>query len=185
MAESVAERYRTVTAGFTQRAEQVPADRWESPSPCAGWTARDVVRHCVDVSAMFLGMVGEQVPPGPSVDDEPAAAWRNASDAVQRALDDPAVATKEYDGIAGRMTFEQGISTFIVGDVLVHTWDLARAAGLDERLDAAEVHRMWESTQALPDDSFLRTPTIFGAKVDAPGDADEQTKYLAFTGRRA
>jgi uncharacterized protein (TIGR03086 family) len=180
----VADRFRKLAAGFTRRVEDVPADRWSNPSPCEAWTARDVVQHMVDASGIFLGFVGREVPRDPSVDDDPAAAWRNARDAVQAALDDPAVAATEYEGFAGRSTFEAGIDRFLAGDVLVHTWDLARATGLDERLDADEVHAMLEATDAIDDDSFLRQPGVFGPKLDAPEGADEQTRYLAFTGRR-
>jgi uncharacterized protein (TIGR03086 family) len=181
----IADRFRKLAAGFTQRVEQVPPDRWSNPSPCEDWTARDVVAHLVDASGIFLGFVDREVPRNPSVDDDPAAAWRNARDAVQAALDDPAVAATEYEGFAGRSTFAGGIERFLAPDVLVHTWDLARATGLDERLDPDEVHAMCLATAAIDDDSFMRQPGVFGPKVDVPADADEQTRYLAFTGRRA
>ena len=35
----------------------VPDGRWTNPSPCEGWSARDVVRHLVDVHGHFLGNV--------------------------------------------------------------------------------------------------------------------------------
>jgi uncharacterized protein (TIGR03086 family) len=71
---------------------------------------------------------------------------------------------------------------FCTGDVLVHTWDLARATGLDERLDPDEVHRMYEGME--PMDEVLRQSGQFGPRVRVPDDADEQTKLIAFTGRR-
>jgi len=66
--------------------------------------------------------------------------------------------------------------------VLIHTWDLARAVGLDERLDQDEVRRLFESME--PNDELMRQGTAFGPRVEVPDDADEQTKLLAFTGRR-
>jgi uncharacterized protein (TIGR03086 family) len=80
------------------------------------------------------------------------------------------------------MTIEDGINTFCTGDVLVHTWDLARATGLDETLDAGEVHALFVSME--PADEALRSSGHFGPKVAVPDDADEQTKLIAFTGRR-
>jgi uncharacterized protein (TIGR03086 family) len=180
-----ADRFRRLAAGFTERVEQVPADRWSQPSPCEGWTALDVVDHLVGACGIFLGFVGKQVPAEPKAADDPLGAWTNARDTVQAALDDPVVAATEFDGFAGRSTFEAGVARFLCGDVLVHTWDLARATGLDERLDPDEVHALYEATRAIEDDSFLRQGGVFGPKVDVPVDADEQTKYLAFTGRRA
>ena len=66
--------------------------------------------------------------------------------------------------------------------LILDTWDIARATGLDERLDADEVHRMYEGM--LPMDEVLRQSGQFGPRVEVPDDADEQTKLLAFTGRR-
>ena len=60
---NTAERYRANTAEFSKRVEAVPDDRWENQSPCADWTARDVVSHMIDTSGMFLGFIDEKLPP--------------------------------------------------------------------------------------------------------------------------
>lgn len=179
----MADRYRHLAAGFTARVEAVPDDRWASPSPCEEWTARDVVRHVVDSPGHFFGLVGLPVPSGPSVDDDPRAAWAAARDAVQAALDDPAVASLEFEGRMGRQTFEQAVGRFICADLVVHAWDLARAAGLDERLDPEAVHRVFEGMKKMED--MMRASGAFGEAVEVADDADEQTRLLAFLGRRA
>ena len=81
----------------------------------------------------------------------------------------------------GTTTFEKSIGMFGIGDVLVHTWDLAWAVGLDERLDADEVQRL--SAVMEPNDEMMRKGTAFGPRVEVADDADAQTKLLAFTGR--
>lgn len=181
---AAAERYRKVAGQFTDKVALVPADRWSSPSPCEGWTARDVVRHCIDSSGLFLGFIGREVPAGPSVDDDPLAAWTNARDTVQAALDDPAVATTEYDGFAGKATFEEGVDRFLSTDLVVHGWDLARAAGLDDRMDAEEVARARAAMGSMPE-HMLRSPGAFGPAVDTPAGANPQTELLAYLGRKA
>ena len=105
--------------------------------------------------------------------------------AAKGALDDPEVAGSEYESqaLGGRGTLEQAVDRFGNFDVLVHTWDLARAAGLDERLDPDEVHRAFQA--ALPMDAMLRSPGVCGPRIDPPAGADEQTRFLAFLGRRA
>ncbi len=179
----VAERYRKVARRFTERAREVPADAWDNPAPCEGWVARDVVRHMVEwMPSMVLAGPGLDVPDGPSPDDDPVGAWETMSDAIQAALDDPEVAAKEFDMRIGRQSVESAVATFIVGDVLVHTWDLARATGLDETLDPGEVHSMYEGM--LPLDAVLRTSGHYGPRVAMPDDANEQTKMIAFTGRQ-
>ena len=68
-------------------------------------------------------------------------------------------------------------------DVLVHTWDLARAVGAQERLDEDSVRMAYAALQ--PMDAMIRQPGVFGPKLDAPTGADVQTKFLYFLGRRA
>lgn len=177
----ISDRYRKVAEQFTARVTAVPDDAWDNPSPCEGWVARDVVRHMVETTNYFLAPAG--VPPvEASVDDDPVAAWVAARDTVQAALDDPDVAGREFDSGMGPMTVEKMVGMFGVADVLIHTWDLARAAGLDEALDPEEVRRVFAMME--PNDERLRQGTAFGPRVEVPDDADEQTKLLAFTGRR-
>jgi uncharacterized protein (TIGR03086 family) len=177
----ISDRYRRVAEGFTDRATAVPADAWDQPSPCEEWVARDVVAHLAESTSGFLGRVGVEVTPGPSAEEDPVGAWFATRDTMQAALDDPSVAEREYDSPMGRTTLERTVGMFGVGDVLVHTWDLARAVGLDDRLDPDEVHRLYSVME--PNDEMMRQGTAFGPKVAAPADADEQTRLIAFSGR--
>jgi len=59
----------------------------------------------------------------------------------------------------------------------------SRATGLDETLDPDELHRAYVNTQHV-DESLLRNSGHRGPRVEVPDDADEQTKLLAYTGRR-
>jgi uncharacterized protein (TIGR03086 family) len=176
------DRYRANADGFDARVVAVPADRWENQSPCEDWTARDVVRHVVATSAMFLGFIDQELPPAPSVDEDPVAAWHSARDAIQRALDDARIAQKEYDGMFGQTTFEQSVGRFLAPDAFVHTWDLARATGLDDTLPEAMSQEVLEALE--PMDDKMRGPGAFGEKIDPPANADVQTRLLCFLGRR-
>jgi uncharacterized protein (TIGR03086 family) len=179
----ISERYRKVAAQMTQRVIAVPTDAWDNPSPCEGWVARDVIRHMVEWIPEFLRSGSNiDMPTGPSVDDDPVAAWRVLDDAVQQLLDDPHTAAMEFNHPrAGRHSLEDAIGTFFLGDVLIHTWDLAWATGGDETLDADEVHRMFAGVE--PYDEMLRASGQYGPRVHVPDDADEQTKLVAFMGR--
>ena len=171
----IAERYRKIAGQFTQRVMSVPEGAWDNPAPCDGWVARDVVRHLVEwVPGFFAGNAGLDLPKGPSVEEDPAGAWASVSDGIQRWLDDPEIAAREFEMRGERHTIEQAVDMFCTGDVLVHTWDLARATGLDEALDADEVHRMFVGME--PFDEVLRQSGHYGAPVEVPDDADEQTK---------
>ena len=181
----IAERYRRAAKGFTERVRAVPAGAWERPAPCEGWVARDVVRHLVEwVPAFMEAADGPVLPTSPSPDeDDLAGAWATLDAAIQAALDDPVTAATElHHPRAGSHRFDDAIGTFVLGDVLVHTWDLARATGLDERLDPDLVHEMLIGIE--PMDEVLRSSGQYGPRVDVPPDADEQTRLIAFCGRR-
>ena len=181
-ADSTAERFRRVAGGFTDRVVAVPDDAWDNPAPCVGWKARDVVGHLVDWVPSLIGKAGIDFPAGPSVAVDPHGAWMNLADTLQAALDDPDVADRKFDaGPPGQMTVEQAIGMIVLGDVLIHTWDLATATGLDDRLDPTIVTEMLIGMQ--PMDDMLRQSGHYGPKVDVPDDADDQTRLIAFTGR--
>lgn len=187
----IAERFHRVAEGLTQTIDAVPDDAWANPSPCEGWDARAVIRHLVDWlpgPGFLLGTFGVETRPIPSVDDDPAGAWAAVRDAIQGGLDDPAVAQRVEDcGPPGQLSFEAAVDMTCTPDVLIHTWDLARAAGIDVELDAAEVARLAVGIDAMPPgvDEAMRASGHFGPRVDVAADADALTRVLAFNGRRA
>ena len=174
--------HRHVAAAFTATVDGVPADGWDAPAPVEGWVARDVVRHLVTWFPAFVSGVGIAMHAGPSVDDDPVGAWRHHCAAVQALLDDPSTAEAEHDfPHMGRMTLAQVTAAIYTSDVFLHRWDLARATGQDETLDAARCAAMLEGM--LPLDDVLRQSGQYGPRTEVADDADVQTKLLAFIGR--
>ena len=173
----VAERYRKVADTFSARVDGVAEGQWDAPAPCEGWVARDVVVHLVEWLPGFFA--GWDVT-FPDLPEDPAAAWKVVDGVLQAGLDDPEVAARQRDTPLGPKTFAEALAAFALGDVLVHTWDLARATGQDEALDPDEVHEIYVSM--LPADEMIRGEH-FGPKIPVPDDADGQTKLLAFVGR--
>ena len=180
----ISERYGRVADTFNDRVREVPEGAWERPTPCDGWVARDVVRHLADwVPAFFEAGGAGGLATGPSVDDDPVGAWTAVDAAIRARLEDPAGAAAEVSHPrAGSHRFDDAVNTFVLGDVLVHTWDVARATGLDERLDPDLVREMLTGVE--PMDAMLRSSGQYGARVEVPADADEQTRLIAFTGRQ-
>ncbi|MFD1811989.1 TIGR03086 family metal-binding protein [Rhodococcus gannanensis] len=178
-----AELYRRLAANLTGTVAAVPTDRWDDPSPCEGWTARDVLRHVIDVQSFPLTPVGVSLSPAPSVDDDPLAAWTATHEEVQAVLDDPARAELEYDGALGRTTVAAIFGAFIAFDLAIHRWDIAHATGVDETIPAEDLALAAALAERMGD--RIRTPGVCGPAVEVPADADEQTRVLAMLGRRA
>ncbi|NGO06468.1 TIGR03086 family protein [Streptomyces sp. HC44] len=181
---TAAEEHRTVAGVFTDRVRGTRPQAWDNPAPCEGWVARDVVRHLVEWFPDFLKAgAGIELPKGPSVDDDPVAAWTVHSDAVQALLDDPATAHKLLSNPhIGEVPLDQAVDRFYTADVFMHTWDLARATGQDERLDPDKCAQLLEGM--LPLDDVLRQSGQYGPRVEVSDDADVQTRMLAFIGRK-
>jgi uncharacterized protein (TIGR03086 family) len=179
----IAARYGRIADAFTARVEAVPSGAWGKQSPCPDWTAHDVATHVVDTTRKLLTRLTGGDPTPPDSNDDVAAAWKVESEAVKAALADPEKAKTEVKGMGGTQPFEELVGGVMSADTLIHTWDLARATGQDDRLDPdgmKAAHAFLE-----PNDEMLRVPGGFGAKLDPPGDADEQTRFLAFVGRQA
>lgn len=176
------ERFRRIAGSFADVLDAVPADRWDAPSPCEGWVARDVVAHLVDWVPAVIGRSGLDLGGGPDPVDDPAGAWAHLADALQGALDEPEVAARTFDaGPPGTLSIGQAIDMLVTGDVLVHTWDVAAAAGIDVRLDPVVTGQMLAGME--PMDELLRSSGHYGPKVTLAEDASDQDRLLAFTGR--
>jgi uncharacterized protein (TIGR03086 family) len=179
----VAERYGRIADGFTARLQGVPPGAWSNASPCPDWTAHDVAKHVVDTTRRLLTRLTGGDPTAPDSDEDLLAAWQVESEAVRAALADPERAKAEVRSMAGTQPFETLVGGVMCADTLIHTWDLARATGQDDRLDPDGI------TAALaflePNDAMLRVPGGFGPAIDPPPGADDQTRLLAFVGRQA
>ncbi len=173
----IADKYRSIAAGFTQRVQGVTD--WDAPTPVKEWVARDVVFHLTGWLPAVLGDV-VRIEPGPA--DDPVAAWATFDGQVQAILDDPAsmdlIHSHQYTGTNPVPVLIDNIFT---GDVFFHTWDLARSNGLDDTLDADLVHDAYVGMSAAEEQ--LRPSGQFGQRQPVADDAPEQDKLFAFLGR--
>jgi uncharacterized protein (TIGR03086 family) len=176
-----AERHQEIGRVFTARVRGTRS--WDVPAPVSGWAARDVVRHLTEWLPAFLaGGSALRLPALPSVDEDPASAWQAHVDAVQALLDDPATAGLTLSNPhIGAFPLDRAIDQFYTADMFMHTWDLARATGQDDRLDAQFCALLLAGMEPMED--ILRSSGQYGPRVPVPDDADAQTRLLGFIGR--
>lgn len=176
-------RFRKLADDFGARVAAAPDDAWGNEAPCEGWTARDVVGHVVSNMRRIAG-IADDIEATPMADDEdPKVAWSTSYAAALETLGRDGVLDKVVPGPMGmQLPVSQMLGRFICNDTLVHTWDLARAVGGDERLDQDAVAGAYSGLKPL--DAMIRQPGVFGPKVEAPEGADLQTEFLCFLGRK-
>ena len=93
-------RYRARADAFQRKVAAVQPVQWSNPSPCAEWTARDVLRHIVDMHGAMLRPVDRELSPAPAIDDNPLAAFISARSDVEAVLTDPDVAYPRRSNLA-------------------------------------------------------------------------------------
>jgi uncharacterized protein (TIGR03086 family) len=178
--DDVIERHRTACAGFDEvLATAASKDSWDAPSPCTEWDARGVVEHVIGFQdRLLVSQLGGQAQ---RPRDDPQARWLATEEAIFAALGAEGTLEKvvEVPGM-GQSPVNRLLPT-LTTDVLIHTWDLARAVGADVELDPELCRLAYE--RAVPFDDVLRSSGMFGAKVEVADDADLQTKLVAFFGR--
>jgi uncharacterized protein (TIGR03086 family) len=179
----VREQYRLTAEAFDARVQAAAPDRWSAQSPCTEWNARDVVAHVVDNHRRLIAEVTGAESQAMTPDEDPKATWTLAYATMRELTENSEAMAHSVQGPAGPMPLEQMLPQFVCMDMLVHTWDLARAVGGDERLDDASMRHAYETVK--PMDAMIRRPNLFGPKLDPPPEADIQTELLYFLGRRA
>jgi uncharacterized protein (TIGR03086 family) len=182
--------YTRLSDPFSSVVDRVPAASWDDPSPCEGWSARDVLAHVVTSQREFLGQRGIDASTAHHLDiDHPdgnatdvRVAWHAHDQRMRELLSDPAVADQEYDGVFGRTTVGASIVSFHGFDLVVHRWDIAVATGLDERLTDDELDLLESSADGFGD--HLYDDGVCKPALTVPDGADRQERVLARLGRR-
>jgi uncharacterized protein (TIGR03086 family) len=161
----------------------VRPDQLQSPTPCTKWTVADLLGHLVGGGHFFAAALRGAAPgePGAPPDDLQKAFHVSAgdfNDAV-RGLDDLEVPVTLPFG-----TMPAGaVLRLAACDLLIHSWDLARATGQplsppDALLDESEGVIRGMIAPEMRDGDF------FAAEVTPPTGAGPLVRIIAFSGRQ-
>ncbi len=169
--------------------ERVQPDQWDAPSPCEGWTVRDVVNHMVGgakiVSLELSGRAdGENYYVNHLRGRDPVEAYRSAAaDAVAVFRADPGLVERTIPmpwGLASGGT----VAVMFMGDHFVHAWDVAKATGQSTDLDPELTALVREFAVDYVDVGQRRGPEMFDEERDAPPGATAADRLAAYLGRR-
>jgi uncharacterized protein (TIGR03086 family) len=172
--------WRQVADGFSERLEAVGPHEWSKPTCCEGWDVAKLVNHAIGAQRMVpkaLGATGAIDATG----DDPVLIWKSVRRGADAALGAPGVFDERVKLPFGEMKAGEGIA-FPMSDMLVHTWDLAQAIGVNDRLHPEACEKALADLG--PIDDLLRGPGFYGPKLEPVVGADVQDRLLAFLGRK-
>lgn len=180
-------------AGVSDVVRLLPAEAtdpvWSRPTPCPDWDLRTLLGHLTAehlwvprlLAGESLAEVGDDYD-GDVLGSDPPAAW---ADAITRSLlawaqvDDETVQIQMSFGPVTRHEYAQQM----VVDLVVHGWDLARAAGLPYHPSPAAVQEALDYERPRLEGG-QGWPGIFGQAMPVPdGSTDPLDEALALTGR--
>ncbi len=179
--------YTSAVYAFEHVLKMAKPTAFTRKAPCAGWTGKDVYEHAAGNLAMIksFAATGKGPKSTPKLGADPLAAWTKLRDQTLEVLDHPhvlgSIAKDPFGPDFGPMPVDVLVG-FMAADLAPHTWDMARTAKVDERLDAALVKHSLATWKALPEE-MLRMPGMMAPAVKPAPGADAQTKMLSFLGR--
>jgi uncharacterized protein (TIGR03086 family) len=181
-------------AGTEQLVTRIGPDEWELPTPCAGWSVRNVVNHLVGGGLLFVRVLGgEPLPPREELvaaartdrlGDDAVGAYRTSAAALVDAFRGEGVLDRMMTVPAGTFPGIAALHLRIV-EALVHGWDVARATGhpltFPDELVEQELAFTRDTLPRLPPRPAGQGP--FAPAQPVPNDAPALDRLAALLGR--
>lgn len=184
---------RTANAASLAVLTAVTLDDLSRPTPCAGWTLRDLLEHMTaqhhGFAAAARGQGGDesnwQVRP---LGDDPLSAYRAAVEDVDSAFAEPGLVSRTcaIPEFTTEVEFsaEQVVGFHLV-DGIAHGWDLARTFGQPFELPEEDVEAGWQIASLVPDGEQRREPNApFAPAIPVDEKASLLDRTVAALGRR-
>ncbi|MFB9905741.1 TIGR03086 family metal-binding protein [Allokutzneria oryzae] len=166
---------------FLEIVRAIKPDQLTAPTPCAEYDVRALIDHLLQWGPPLEGAGRkEAVPPAEGVDD-----WAPALEAqVQRTLaawNSPA-AWEGMTTMGGAFELPAPlVGGMVIGEFVLHGWDLARAMGQRPEWDADLVEYLYGEVARSAEQG--REMGVYGEEVAVPANASTVDKMLALSGR--
>jgi uncharacterized protein (TIGR03086 family) len=172
--EQPIDRFLLASAEFERRLTTVAPEQWTWPTPCTEWNVRRLVNHMTRGNLNYVGLVRGgtsaeflRLRDADALGPDPAGAYARSVEECAQAFAVPGALDSILDYPLGQVTGRQALAVRTT-DTTIHTWDLARAIGADDRLDAGLV--------AWIDDSL---DEIFAGLAETPTTAATTHRFFA------
>lgn len=160
-------------------------EQYSLPTCCPAWDVRGLLNHILGGALMYtLVNAGQRAgeDAGDVVGTDPTGALEVTAAANLASWRRPGA--REGDRSYPWGTFPAGAGLLInLGEVALHTWDLAKATGQPAQIDAEVAQLIYDFYRAIPMDG-MRAGGIYGPEISVPESAPVQDRLLGFLSRR-
>lgn len=169
--------------------ENIKPDQLDAPTPCAEFDVRKLVNHLLFWGPSLEGAARKQLVPPPAAAeadvDLTTGDWVSALTTRLRATASAWSAPEAWTGVTvlggpNEMPAEM-IGGMVLGEAVVHTWDLARATGQAATWDDEVLE--FVHADLVRTASMGREMGIYGPEVPVPADAPLIDRIVGLTGR--
>jgi uncharacterized protein (TIGR03086 family) len=169
--------------------QAIEPEQLHAPTPCAEYDVRGLLNHMLFWGPSLIGSAAKEsiAPVAESENDVDLVGvdWRQN---VEKHVDATIVAWSDPQAWEGMTVFAVSpdlpapmVGGMVVGELVVHGWDLARATGQDPSWDADVLAFLHEQVERTADQG--RQMGIYGPAILVPADAPMLHRVLGLTGR--
>ncbi|HEY7222059.1 MAG TPA: TIGR03086 family metal-binding protein [Micromonosporaceae bacterium] len=190
------ERFVAASNGFARVLRVVGSDQWAARTPCSEWDIRALANHVAAGNLNYVRLLDGataadflRMRDADALGSDPTASFDASVRECALAFARPGALDRVVDHPSGRLVGGQALAVRTT-DTVIHTWDLARAAGADDSLDPqlltwidANIHDIYAGMAETPV-SQESTHRFYAAPVRELGtDAPLQDRLLHLFGR--
>ncbi|WP_372669859.1 TIGR03086 family metal-binding protein [Amycolatopsis kentuckyensis] len=159
-----------------------------APTPCAGYDVRGLLNHLLYWGPWLVAAGRREAPPEPSATEGAAglvtADWRAALEKQTETLVDVFGTPSAWEGMTalGASPLPAAVvGDMVLGEFVLHGWDLARASGQELRCAPEAAMAVYESAVAMGEQA--RSMGVYGEAVAVPEGASPLERALGASGR--
>lgn len=164
------------------------ADDLSAPTPCAGYDVRGLLNHLLYWGPWLLAAGRREAPPTPPTDEASAglvtADWRARLEKQTETLVDVFGTTSAWEGttaLGSSPLPASVVGDMVLGEFVLHGWDLARASGQELRCAPETATAVYESAVAMGEQA--RSMGVYGPAVEVAASASPLERALGASGR--
>ena len=176
--DGLVNRHHRACDRFGAVAKAFPSEQWAAPTPCTEWTAHALVEHVIGFHEfLLLRPLNVRV-------HRPRKGryerWNTTAAALFDCLDAEGVLDCATDLPGGGQSSARLMLAALTTDVLVHTWDLARAGGIEPDLDSELTAAAYDSAMST---GLRRDDGMIGPEIIGDFASDIESRMVAFYSR--